>query len=79
MPDWLIVLVILVLAAIGIMYLLRRSRQRTVPADDIQATPRDFVRDRETSRMDNLSEEDRNWQAASLERDRARTEQKPPA
>jgi hypothetical protein len=39
---------------------------------------RDFVAERETSRMGNLSAEDQAWQAASLEKDRATRDQKPP-
>lgn len=79
MEDWWIVLVVLILAALGIVYALRRSRQRTVPVDDVSTTPRDFIQERETARMGNLSEEERDWQAASIERERASKVPKPPA
>ncbi len=45
-----------------------------------ESAPRDFKQDREDSRQAALSEEDRAWQEASLQRDRERRErdQSPP-
>ena len=45
-----------------------------------EPAPRDFAQDREDSRQGRLSEEDRAWQEASLQRDQERRErdQSPP-
>ena len=58
---------------------LRRRGNDAPPAG--APAPRDFAQDREDSRQGRLSEEDRAWQEASLERDRVRRErdQSPPA
>ena len=51
---------------------LRRRGNDAPPAGE--PAPRDFAQDREDSRQGRLSEEDRAWQKASLERDRDRRE-----
>jgi len=68
------VLVIVVLAALGILYYLRyrRSSAGGSPFDrrDTVRPNRDFAQERETSRTDHMSEEDRAWEADSLQRNR---------
>jgi hypothetical protein len=81
MEGWWIVLGILVLAVIGIFYvLLHRSGRGPRPPDAEPTANRDFVQERETARLGDMSEEDRAWQAASLEKDRTRRDgpQPPP-
>ena len=59
--------------------LLDRLRHR---ADDDRpaatADPRDYAQDREDSRRGRLSDEDRAWEDASLQRDRERREREQP-
>jgi hypothetical protein len=74
-----IILAVIVLAVLGIVYVVLRRSRRTVPLDaGSPAASRDFSGERETSRLGGMSEEDRAWQAASLEKDRTNREQKPP-
>jgi hypothetical protein len=74
-----IILAIIVLAVLGIVYVVLRRNSRTERLDaGTSAASRDFPGERETSRLTGMSEEDRTWQAASLEKDRANREQKPP-
>ena len=57
---------------------LRRRGRDDRPADP--PTPRDYAREREDTRQAGLSDEDRAWQEASLQRDRDRRDQgQPPA
>ncbi|HET7095507.1 MAG TPA: hypothetical protein VFI22_18595 [Thermomicrobiales bacterium] len=68
-------IVLIVLAAAAFLYLRDhgkplRPRQATSP--DLTMPPPDFVQDRETSRLAHMSADDRAWEAASLERQRAR-------
>jgi hypothetical protein len=42
-------------------------------------TERDFVEERETSRLGNMSKEDQAWQRASLDKDWANRDELPPA
>jgi cbb3-type cytochrome oxidase subunit 3 len=80
MEWWWIVLAALVLAVIGIVYFVQRRARRMERRDAGPAiAKRDFVAERETSRMGNLSEEDQAWQAASQAKDRTTREQQPPA
>ena len=61
--------------------LMDRLRRRGNDAPPVGASaPRDFAQDREDSRQAGLSDEDRAWQEASLQRDRERRErdQSPP-
>ena len=79
MDIWWIVLVLFILATIVVVYVvLRNARQGPGVGQQPPTTERDFVEDRETSRLGNMSEEDQAWQTASLEKDRANREQKPP-
>ena len=61
--------------------LMDRLRRRGAAARPAGApAPRDFAREREAGRQAGLTEEDRAWQEASLQRDRERRErdQSPP-
>ncbi len=74
MSNWWYVLVIVVLAALGILYYLRyrRSSAGGAPLNrrDTVRPNRDFAQERETSRTGHMSEEDRAWEADSIERNR---------
>jgi membrane protein implicated in regulation of membrane protease activity len=79
MEAWWIILAVLVLAGIGVGYLVQRRARRMERREGAAVTAdRDFVAERETSRMGNLSAEDQAWQSASLEKDRANQQQNPP-
>ncbi len=79
MEAWWIVLAILVLVAIGVIYLVRRRPSGMERGGATSSTgDRDYVGERETSRIGDMSAEDQAWQAASLEKDRANQERKPP-
>jgi hypothetical protein len=47
--------------------------------DESPAVQGDYAQDREAARLSDMSAEDQAWQAASLEKERANREQKPPA
>lgn len=69
------VIVVVVLAAAALFYLRdhgTRSGPRRASSPDEASAPSDFVQDRETSRLAHMSADDRAWEAASLERQRAR-------
>jgi hypothetical protein len=57
---------------------LRSVRARSGDAGPTQAADQDFVEERESSRLGAMSEEDRAWQAASLEKNRANRDESPP-
>ena len=79
MNIWWIVLAIFVLAAISVLVVVMRSSRQ---GPEVNAQPpapdRDYVQDRDASRLGGMSEEDRAWQAASLEKERATREGTPP-
>jgi hypothetical protein len=76
---WWIVLAIFVLAVIAVVsVVLRNARQGPSVNAQPPASDRDFVQEREASRLGGMSEEDRAWQAASLEKDRTTREGTPP-
>ncbi len=75
---WWIVLVLFILAAIAVLYAVRRSPKQQ-PSLEETSPARDLIEERETSRMGDMSTEDQAWQAASLEKDRANRERNPPA
>lgn len=84
MSTWWYVIVILALVALGLFYLrYRRNRAGIRNGDRLDSTlpARDFTQERETDRVDNMSAEDRTWEADSLARNRAAHErdQIPPA
>ena len=80
MDIWWIVGILFVLAAIVVVsVVLRNSRQGASVEQQTSTTERDFVEERETSRLGNMSEEDQAWQRASLDKDRANRDEPPPA
>ena len=50
----------------------RLRRRGGAPLAGAPATPRDYAQEREDTRQAGLSDEDRAWQEASLQRDRDR-------
>lgn len=69
------VIVLIVLAAAAFLYMRdhrKPLRPRPALSPDQAIPPPDFVQDRETSRLAHMSADDRAWEAASLERQRAR-------
>lgn len=79
MEIWWIVLALFVLAAIVVLAVVwRNARQGSSENAPTSAPDRDFAADREASRLSGMSAEDRDWQAASLEKDRANRERTPP-
>ena len=73
MSDWWYVVVVAGLAVAGILYLRSRANATSGSRNDRQdgaSTRRDFVGEREDARLAHMSEEDRTWQAASLQRNR---------
>jgi hypothetical protein len=75
--DWWYVIAILGLAAVGVRYLLSRRNRTSRSSDDHRAsapTQRDYAKERADARLARMSEEDRAWEAASLQRDRATRE-----
>jgi hypothetical protein len=69
------VIVVVILAAAALFYVRGRGKRfgpsQASPPDGTSASS-DFVQDRETSRLSHMSADDRAWEAASLERQRAR-------
>jgi LPXTG-motif cell wall-anchored protein len=77
MSNWWIILVIVVLVAAGLFYFRsRRERHEDVVAG--AASTRDYAQEREDSRVGQMSEEDRTWEAASLQKNRDTQGQNPP-
>ena len=78
MSAWWYVIAIVGLAAVAIVYLRARgtssiSRSRADRQAGASTHP-DYRQDREDSRLAHMSEEDRAWQTASLERNRENQE-----
>ena len=74
MADWWLVLVLVAIAALCAVYVLYRRQRGRGGAEDQQSAglpPRDYTQEREDTRLTNMSDEDRAWQSASLEKDRA--------
>lgn len=72
MPTWFIIIV--VLAAAGILYTLYQRGQLTKQPEQGQKhvpAERDYPKEREEARLAHLSEDDRAWEAASLQRNLA--------
>ena len=71
MSDWWYVIAIAGLAAVGFAYLRTRRDGNRRSGNDRQASVpdhSDYRQDREDARLAHMSEEDRTWQAASLQR-----------
>jgi hypothetical protein len=84
MDAWWFLAAIVPIAVIGVLCVVLRSRgsrqDRTEGRDAASTTTeRDFVSERETSRLGNMSAEDRAWQSASLEKERVNRERNLPA
>lgn len=81
MSNWWYVLAIVAIAALGILYLRYRRRssgQITLDRRNSADPNRDFAQERETSRTSHMSEEDRTWEADSLQRNRQEPAESPP-
>jgi uncharacterized protein HemX len=72
MSNWLIIIV-LALAAAGILYALYQRKQTSerLVLGSGQSSNTDYPKEREEARLAHLSEDDRAWEAASLERNLA--------
>jgi hypothetical protein len=80
MDNWYFI-VLIVLAAAGILLLIKRSMSRSRELADrhrLPALPPDYVKDREAARLANMSAEDRSWETSSLQRNRANQERTAP-
>jgi LPXTG-motif cell wall-anchored protein len=78
MSSWLIILIIVILVAAGLLFW--RSRQER--HEDVMvgaASTRDYEQERKDSRNTQMSDEDRAWQEASLQKNRENQARKPPA
>jgi len=78
MSNWMLI-VLVVLAVVGILLLLNRNRNASTRRIDIERQARlprgpDYAKDREDSRLANMSAEDRDWETASLLRNQANQE-----
>ncbi|HEV2129185.1 MAG TPA: hypothetical protein VGR22_11250 [Thermomicrobiales bacterium] len=62
---WYAFLVVVIVASVYLVLRIRRSR---APRSDTDATSRDYTGDREAHRVGEMSDEDREWEAASLRR-----------
>lgn len=84
MSSWLWILLIVVIAAIAVMAYMRmrtsqaQSRQSALESESATNTSRDYSQEREDLRSSNLSEEDRAWETASLQRERDSRPKTPP-
>ncbi len=79
MSSWVIVLIIVLLAVAAVVYA-RSRRERSASRDGLTAplSDRNYAQERETSRVGQMSEEDRAWEASSLQKNRDAQEKAPP-
>lgn len=69
MSDWwYIVAIVIVLAVAAFLY--ARSRNTGVSGGEASDPSRDYRDERETDRLAGMSDEDREWETASLDRNR---------
>jgi len=71
--EWWYVIAVVALAVVGVGFLRFRRSVNDTSRDNPQGGARahgDFAQDREDARLADMSEEDRTWQAASLQRNR---------
>ena len=80
MSNWWIILIIVVLVAAGLFYVRSRraGSEQFKTGPPISPPDRNYSQEREDSRVGQMSEEDRTWQEASLQKNRDAQEQKPP-
>jgi hypothetical protein len=75
MSDWWYGIAIGALALVGLRYLRLRGSASSRAGDDRQASAApaaDYQQDREDARLAHMSDEDRAWEAASIDRSRER-------
>ncbi len=79
MSYWWYVLAAIVIVAV-VAYVVMRSRTANVTRPDADTPARDYRDERESSRLNGMSDEDRAWEAASRERSQSAqpTDQPPP-
>lgn len=70
MDWWLIAVIVLVAVTFGMRVLRARGTRAGAGHVGASGPPADFTRDRETARVSGLSEEERDWEAAALQRSR---------
>jgi hypothetical protein len=78
MSNWMLIALV-VLAVVGILLLLNRNRNANTRRIDVERQARlplglDYAKDREDSRLANMSADDRDWETASLLRNQANQE-----
>ena len=76
MSNWYLI-GLLILAAIGVLLLIRRNKQTTGGLSDPHRLPPlqgDYVQNRETARLANMSAEDRAWETSALQRNQTNQE-----
>lgn len=74
--SWYII-VLVGLAAAGILLMVYRKNQAVTRAVRLETAPdghRDYATEREVARVAHMSADDRAWEAASLQRNQARTD-----
>ncbi|HET9662175.1 MAG TPA: hypothetical protein VFP05_17750 [Thermomicrobiales bacterium] len=78
---WIVVIVIIFLVAIGLFAIRARREGQDAQAKAHAAanrSDRNYEQEREDSRVSHLSDEDRAWEAASLQKNREAQQQSPP-
>ncbi len=70
---WYALVIVVILAVALVVY--ARARRAGTPAGQGDDSSRDYRGERETNRTSGMSDEDREWEAASLERNRQAQEQ----
>lgn len=80
MSDWWWFILLAVIAVAAVLVVLRMRGGRVTPAAPNDPA-RDYTGERETGRLADMSDEDRAWEAASLQRNRESEarDQDPPA
>jgi hypothetical protein len=77
MSEWWIILV--ALAIIVAAFLVMRRRNAGLTGSSVSDPTRNYTGERETDRLGGMSDEDRAWETASLERNRQReARERPP-
>jgi flagellar basal body-associated protein FliL len=83
MSTWLWIILIVVIVAVAVMAYMRMRRTQAqgqqLDLGNDPTTSRDYSQEREDLRSSNLSEEDRAWETASLQRERDSRPKTPPA
>jgi hypothetical protein len=77
MSGWILILAVIVIVVV-VAYAMR-SRSATDAGTEADTSARDYRGERESSRLSDMSDEDRAWEAASLERSRTTQQADPPS